>query len=265
MTSPRFSRGGWSLPTTGVEGRTCSTHSASRGTASAPGPRSARRRSGWGTPTPAGCPTTASPTPRPGTAGRSGPRRPPRTGSGSCGSGAAELRPGRRDRRHDARIRTGRIATGWALIEAGAEDALDAGITRAGELEATGLPTYIRKPGEFFGAVERTGLPTTLADSTIRVAPRPGLRGPAGPPPHGSTRAPRPSPTAHGPSPRSRPRSTPTTHAPGSEPPSSPTEGYPSRGRHSESASERSPKRLRPTPCPRARAAAPRRPAASSR
>ncbi len=51
MTSTRLSRGRWSSPTTGVEGRTRSTHSASRGTASALGPRSARRRSGSCTPT----------------------------------------------------------------------------------------------------------------------------------------------------------------------------------------------------------------------
>jgi hypothetical protein len=62
-----------------------------------------------------------------------------------------------------------------ALVEAGARDAVDAGILRTGELEAMVLPTYIREPGEFVGAVERTGLPLTLAGSAVRVAPDPAF------------------------------------------------------------------------------------------
>ena len=167
--------------------------------------------------------------------------------------GAAELRPGLRDRRHDARIRTGRSRLDGT--HRGGARTPRRRITRAASSRRR-APTYILKPGE------RAGLPITLADSTIRVTPRPGLRGPAGPPrPTGvharrDRRLPRmvrARAVVHA---RRRP-----PNAPGSEPPS-PTEGRPSRGRRSESASERSPKRLRPTPCPRARAAAPRRCAA---
>jgi hypothetical protein len=62
-----------------------------------------------------------------------------------------------------------------ALIEAGARDTLDAGKIDRGELEAMVIPTYVREPDEFFGTVERGGLPLTLVDSTIQLAPDPAF------------------------------------------------------------------------------------------
>jgi hypothetical protein len=61
------------------------------------------------------------------------------------------------------------------LIEAGARDTLEAGTLDRPELEAMVIPTYIRAPDEFFGAVEGGGLPLTLVDSTIEVARDPAF------------------------------------------------------------------------------------------
>jgi hypothetical protein len=62
-----------------------------------------------------------------------------------------------------------------ALIEAGAGDTLEAGVIDRGELDAMVIPTYIREPDEFFGAVEGAGLPLRLVDSTIQPAPDPAF------------------------------------------------------------------------------------------
>jgi hypothetical protein len=62
-----------------------------------------------------------------------------------------------------------------ALIEAGAKDTLDAGTIDRAEHEAMVIPTYVREPDEFFGTVERAGLPLTLVDSTIELAPDPAF------------------------------------------------------------------------------------------
>jgi SAM dependent carboxyl methyltransferase len=62
-----------------------------------------------------------------------------------------------------------------ALIEAGARDTLDAGALDRSELEAMVIPTYVRTPDEFFGAVEGDALPLTLVDSTIEVARDPAF------------------------------------------------------------------------------------------
>jgi hypothetical protein len=60
-------------------------------------------------------------------------------------------------------------------VEAGARDALESGIIRTGELESMVIPTYVREPDEFFSAAGRAGLPLTLADSAVRVAPDPAF------------------------------------------------------------------------------------------
>jgi SAM dependent carboxyl methyltransferase len=62
-----------------------------------------------------------------------------------------------------------------ALIEAGARDTLEAGTLDRAELEAMVIPTYIRAPVDFFGAVAAGGLPLTLVDSTIEVARDPAF------------------------------------------------------------------------------------------
>lgn len=61
------------------------------------------------------------------------------------------------------------------LVEAGARDTSEAGAIDRAELEAMVIPTYVREPGEFFGAVERADLPLTLVDSTIEMAPDPAF------------------------------------------------------------------------------------------
>jgi hypothetical protein len=93
--------------------------------------------------------------------------------------GAAELRPG--GETVVTTLLSGPGPLDWmALIEAGAKEALETGITRAGELEAMILPTYIRKPSEFFRAVEGAGRPLTLGARTDRDRRVPRMaRGPA--------------------------------------------------------------------------------------
>jgi hypothetical protein len=62
-----------------------------------------------------------------------------------------------------------------AIVDAGAKDALDAGAISPREFEEMVIPTYIREPDEFFGAVDRDELPLTLVSATIETAPDPAF------------------------------------------------------------------------------------------
>lgn len=86
----------------------------------------------------------------------------------------AELRPG-------AQIVVTTLLAGadylpWMeTIEAGLRDALEAGAIRRAEFEAMTIPTYLREPEEFFGAIEVEGLPLALVDSAIELAADPAF------------------------------------------------------------------------------------------
>lgn len=62
-----------------------------------------------------------------------------------------------------------------AVVEAGLGDALEAGAIGRAEHGAMAIPTYLREPEEFFGAVEGAGLPLALLDSATRTAADPAF------------------------------------------------------------------------------------------